>query len=385
MVDSNSDGSKFSLNEGSERYKEINGNISEESPIEKFKSALSFLKNAIVSNPAPFVIFFLLILGIVAYLALMPKRASLSLEVNLLDSPGSPIVLATVSLLYKNEKAAIADVITDELGNAQLLGIPAGEELTLKIIPAADDLISIRKTIKLENNEASSMQFFIEKKSNLILEKESIELLAASSCESRLEVTVTNLALSGFSTNLIFDDTLKKYFVSEGEIEIPSNKGEEVLVAKTTLKGDDPSEISGTARLKYTSKEISVKIKKSDKKPKLDLVFDKSEVKDFRVKDADLPITKKTQLRLKNTGSVGGPNLMDLDVIINGDIKTWAEMDISNIANANQKGGIAPGTEVLFPISISVPAGTAIGTYTGQLVATSACGDKAIPLYARVE
>ncbi|MBI5224902.1 hypothetical protein HY989_03455 [Candidatus Micrarchaeota archaeon] len=385
MVDNDTKDGNFSINEGSMRYKEISGNAPEESPIEKFKSFLLDAKNAVVSNPAPFVIFILLVVGVLAYLALTPKKAALSIGISLKDSPGTPITKATISLLYKNEKAAVPDVVTDELGNVQILGVPAGEDLTLKIIPASDDLVSYRKTIKLENKATDSLDVFLEKKSNLVLDKENYDILAAPSCESRLEVSVTNLALSSFSTSLVFDDALKKYFIADEEVEIPSNKGEESLIAKTTLMGDAPSEISGIARLKYTSKEIAVRIKKSDKKPKLDLVFDKSEVKDFRVKEADLPITKKTQLRLKNTGLAGGPNLMDLDVAINGDIKNWAEMDVSTIASANQKGGIAAGSEVLFPLSISVPLGTAPGTYTSQLVATSACGDKAIPLYVRVE
>ncbi|MFH0971940.1 MAG: carboxypeptidase-like regulatory domain-containing protein [Candidatus Micrarchaeota archaeon] len=372
--------------EGSDRYKELSGSLEEDGPKDKIMGALGGIGGAIKSNLKIVLALFVIIAIISAYFLLQPRTATLIVEATQLDSPGDAIAGATVTL-QQDDGLIVAEAISDEIGNAKLSNVPADKDLVLKIAPIEANLVPYKKSIRLDAQSSSTVEAELERRNYLSVAKNAYEFTLAPGCSQKLEILVDNtLGSSDFETQLIAGFDLEDFIKTGEPMAIPAG-GEETLLAimQWPANANTQSERKGTLRLKYTNKKIDLKLKKTDKKPKLDVSFEKSETKDFRADEADLPVVKKTQVKVRNTGGTGAMPVTELSVSVTGDFAPWTKLDLTTLDEANAAGGIAPGTEVLFGITITVPAGTPKGPYTGQMIVSSACDKKPISLNAKIE
>lgn len=385
MVDLDNEAGKAPISQtDSNRYREMsNSGEEDESPIAKLQKTIGGLFGGNFKIIA--IILVLIALGALFYL-LQPKSTSLSLELSLLDSPGVPVVDAQVSLLLPDEKSAVPDGFSDDLGNVRFDSVPADKDLTLKIVPMDPSLNIIKKPIRLKANEGLSLDFELEKRNALSVDNKEISLTLAEGCPQKLQIEVTNLGESDFETSLVGDLEIKKLILenSAPSKNIPAG-GKEILEATIGIPPGFESVATGTLHLKETSRKIALTIRKNDKKPRMDVAFIKSDVKEFSSSITDLPVVKKTQVRLRNAASTGAMPLSEIKVSVLGDFAPWVDLDLSTLEAANSQGGIAPQQEVLFGIAITVPEGTPKGPYSGQLIVSSSCESKPIALSAKIE
>ncbi len=379
MVDLGSEAEKFSLPaEGSEKYKEIAGTLpSEEGMAER-------AGNAIKANLKIILVIAVIIIAGSAIFFLMPRSASLSIEVSELDSLGSAIKSATVSITGEDGKSVVQDKFTDDLGYVKFSSVPAGRDLTLTITPLGMGFNRYRKNIRLEPDEEMSLQVEMEKTNVLSPEKGDYEFTLAPGCSHTLDVVVNNLDSAEIATELVADEGLAKMMKSGGEKAVPSG-GTETLTANFLIEQDAPQEIAGTLRLKYTNRKINVKIRRTDKKPKLSVDFVNSDAKDIKTSVLELPAIRKSTVKVRNTASSGAMALTAVKVLVKGEFAPWAQLDTSSVEEANANRGIQPGSEVLIPMTVTIPQGTAANPYLGELSVSSSCEAKSIPLSAEIE
>jgi hypothetical protein len=387
MVDLDKEPEKLNLTqENSQKYTDLSSDSEDTGVGGKisgiFGSVISqFKKNAKIIA----VLCILLALG-AAYFLMQPRTGNLTIEVTQMDSPGEAIVGASVSVTMADGKSAIPqEILTDEIGLIKLYNVPAEVPLAIRVTPPDTNVNSFKKTVTLENGGSVTVEAALEKRNSLSFDQNSYEFIMAPGCFQKLLVDVSNLGEGAFDTDLIPDEKIKKFVERHDVATIPTG-GKAILIAKLQMPSDAEAETKGSMRLKYTSnRKIDITLKKSDKKPKLDVSFEKTEAKDFKSVEAELPAIKKSQVKIRNTGGSGSPSLSEIKISIIGDFASWAALDLATIDEINANGGIGPGQEVLFGLTITVPAGTVKGPYSGQMIVSTNCDSKPIPLSARIE
>ena len=315
------------------------------------------------------------------YFAVRLQPGTITVTVGELDSdrmiPGATISISMAGNVIK-------EGTTDDQGNAVFGGVPAGETLSISVDSPISDLESGPSSITLQSAENRKVEVKLERKTELKVESGNVNLKLGQNCEKKVDVAISNAGTADEEAELVASDGLESIAKIEGG-KIALVGGDSGILS-ATISTPNEGKIEGKLRIKGTEKGITVSVERSAKSPKTDVSFERSEAKDFRVQTSDLPVTKTSQVRIRNNGDYDAPPLSDLKVETEGDVSEWITIDKQPINEINGKGGILPSSEgVLFTFSITVPAGTTKGTYSGRLKVSSACGDSQTSLYVNVE
>ncbi|MFH1257971.1 MAG: hypothetical protein V1658_03470, partial [Candidatus Micrarchaeota archaeon] len=365
MADVEQEAEKFSLpSQSSDKYKEL---VGEQPSEEGMGGKFSELMGKIRSNWKIVAIIALLVVIAAAVLMFIPRSSGrVSIGVSLIDSPGVPIVGATVSLLdAENSKSVTPDGYTDMLGIVKFQSVPAEKDLILEVSPLEPEYSVLRKRMRFKEGESVSMDVEIEKRNTLSFDKGNYEVLLAQGCVGQLVVPVSNLDQTDFETDFVFPEELQNVITSDGPVVVPAG-GEAYLSASLQYPANMKSDMLGSVRLKYTAnRKFDLAIRKTDKKAKLSVDFVSRDASDIKGEVAELPIVKKSQIKIKNSGSTGAVLLSDVEVSVKGDFAAWTKLDLSSLEEANAKGGIKPGEEVLVQMTVTIPLNTNPIPYKG--------------------
>ena len=315
------------------------------------------------------------------YFAIRPQPGTITVIVSELDSdrmiPGATISISLAGNVIK-------EGTTDDDGSAVFGGVPTGEQLSVSVDSPISGLDSGPSTIALASAENGEVDVKLERKTELKIDSGNVNLKLGPACAKKVDVAITNAGTADEEAELVASDGLESIAKIEGgKITL---FGGDVGTLSATISAPEEGKIEGMLRIRGTQKGISVSVERSAKSPKTDVSFERSEAKDFRVSTTDLPVTKTSQVRIRNNGDYDAPPLSDINVQTEGEVSEWITIDKQPIDEINGNGGIQPSSEgILFTFSITVPAGTAKGTYSGRLKVSSSCGNLPTSLYVNVE
>ncbi len=341
-----------------------------------FRSVFSKKNRAAILKALPKL---LLVLGIVAlvywYFFVKPQPGTLFLQASVYDAQEN-VVGAAVSLTYA-DGTLVRETITDEGGAASIADVPSEQDLVLKITPSNPKYEAYTNRIRLASRQNKRVDAKIGKKTGLAFAGPAFSLQVPAGCQRTLVVEVENKGTKEEVVTLVPDENLAPYARPLSSLEFLSPG--DVLPVPVVLSSA-PEDFTGSLRIQGTSKKVEVTIQHAEKPPVLQVDFDKTDAADFQVSTAQLPMIRKSQVRIKNAGDPVAPSLSELNVSISGDFASWVALDLQPVEEANRQGGLPPGKQLFFGYTVEVPAGTGAGPYSGRLKVTGSCDEVTIPL-----
>ncbi|PIT85256.1 hypothetical protein COU36_04335 [Candidatus Micrarchaeota archaeon CG10_big_fil_rev_8_21_14_0_10_59_7] len=292
---------------------------------------------------------------------LRPVPGKISVSVVELDNEEQVVSGAQVYLLNADGKM-VGSEVTDEAGRAEFRGAPADAELTIEVDAGAMYKTLRGMSVRLESGGSSSLEAKMERATSLDLKVANVPNTVGAGCGKSVAVEVTNLDEEPADIEFIGGGEL------EGRVFAPSEqlagKTSKTYIVQIRARNDKAGDsISGMVRLKYTRKGFSVDMNVVEKS---DFKLSPSTIKS----NINAGETLKEYITITNTGK--SEDIDDLSFTVAGDIKDWTTVTMTN------NDPIRPKEEKI--ATINVDAGGSGGKYLGQIIFSTSCVTKPVPI-----